>query len=50
MAGVNSQSSQEQLTQLSGSYITTEAQINQFVKNGQIDIRACFQEVLRRAE
>jgi hypothetical protein len=50
MAGVNPQSSREELTQLSGSYISPEAQINQFVKNGQVDLRACFQEVLRRAD
>ena len=50
MGGVNPQSSREELTQLSNSYIPTKSQINQFVKNGQIDLRACYAEVLRRAD
>jgi hypothetical protein len=34
----------------SSSYIPTEPQINRFVSNGLVDLRACYKEVLRRAE
>ncbi|MFT6843710.1 MAG: hypothetical protein ACJASR_002494 [Psychroserpens sp.] len=41
--------SREELTQVA-NYISTKSQINSFMKNGQVHLKACFQEVFRRAE
>jgi hypothetical protein len=49
MAGVNPQSSREELTQLSTNVVPTQTQISGFVKNGKVDLNQAFSEVNRRA-
>jgi hypothetical protein len=49
MAEVNPQSSREDLTQLSTYVVPTQTQISGFVKNGDIDLYQCLDEVYRRA-
>jgi hypothetical protein len=49
MAGVNPQSSREELTQLSTNVVTTQTQMSGFVKNGEVDLHKCLDEVNRRA-
>jgi len=50
MSGVNPQSSREELTQLSTNVVPTQTQISGFVKNGKVDLRKCYDEVMRRSE
>jgi hypothetical protein len=49
MAGVNPQSSREELTQLSTDVVPTQTQMSGFVKNGKVDLNQAFNEVNRRA-
>ena len=49
MAGVNPQSSREELTQLSTNVVPTQTQMSGFVKNGRVDLHQAFNEVNRRA-
>lgn len=49
MAEVNPQSSREELTQLSTDVVPTQTQMSGFVKNGQVDLHQCLDEVNRRA-
>jgi hypothetical protein len=49
MAGVNPQSSREELTQLSTNVVLTQTQASGFVKNGRVDLNQAFNEVNRRA-
>jgi len=49
MAGVNPQSSREELTQLSTDVVPTQTQMSGFVKNGRVDLNQAFSEVNRRA-
>jgi hypothetical protein len=49
MAGVNPQSSREELTQLSTNVVPTQTQMSGFVKNGEVDLHKCLDEVNRRA-
>ena len=49
MAGVNPQSSREELTQLSTDVVPTQTQMSGFVKNGKVDLDKCLDEVNRRA-
>ena len=49
MADVNPQSSREELTQLSTDVVPTQTQMSGFVKNGQVDLHQCLDEVNRRA-
>jgi DNA invertase Pin-like site-specific DNA recombinase len=49
MAGVNPQSSREELTQLSTNVVPTQTQMSGFVKNGKVDLHKCLDEVNRRA-
>ena len=49
MAGVNPQSSREELTQLSTNVVPTQTQVSGFVKNGKVDLNQAFSEVNRRA-
>jgi len=49
MAGVNPQSSREELTQLSTNVVPTQTQMSGFVKNGQVDLQKSLDEVYRRA-
>ena len=49
MAGVNPQSSREELIQLSTYVIPTQTQMSGFVKNGKVDLNQAFNEVNRRA-
>jgi hypothetical protein len=49
MAGMNPQSSREELTQLSTNVVPTQTQVSGFVKNGKIDLHKCLDEVNRRA-
>ena len=49
MSGVNSQSSREELTQLSTNVVPTQTQMSGFVKNGEVDLDKCLNEVNRRA-
>ena len=49
MAGVNPQSSREELTQLSTDVVPTQTQVSGFVKNGEVNLHKCFDEVNRRA-
>lgn len=49
MAGVNPQSSREELTQLSTKVVPTQPQMSGFVKNGKVDLHKCLDEVNRRA-
>ena len=49
MAGMNPQSSREELTQLSTDVIPTQTQLSGFVKNGKVDLNQAFSEVNRRA-
>lgn len=49
MAGVNPQSSREELTQLSTDVVLTQTRMSGFVKNGKVDLDKCLDEVNRRA-
>jgi hypothetical protein len=49
LARVNPQSSREELTQLSTNVVLTQTQMSGFVKNGEIDLHRCLDEVNRRA-
>lgn len=49
MAGVNSQSSREELTQLSTDVVPTQTQMSGFVENGKVDLHKCLDEVNHRA-
>ena len=49
MAGVNPQSSREELTQLSTDVVPTQTQMSGFVKNGKVNLHKCLDEVNRRA-
>jgi len=49
MAGMNPQSSREELTQLSTDVVPTQTQMSGFVKNGKVDLDKCLDEVNRRA-
>jgi len=49
MAGMNPQSSREELTQLSTDVVSTQTQASGFLKNGKVDLRQAFNEVNRRA-
>jgi hypothetical protein len=49
MARVNPQSSREELTQLSTNVVPTRPQISGFLKNGEMDLHKCLDEVYRRA-
>lgn len=49
MAGVNPQSSREELTQLLTNLVPTQTQVSGFVKNGRVDLHQAFNEVNRRA-
>jgi hypothetical protein len=49
MAGVNPQSSREELTQLSTNVVPTQTQMSGFLKNGKVDLHKCLDEVNRRA-
>jgi hypothetical protein len=49
MAAGNPQSSREELTQLSTHVVPTKTQMSGFVKNGEIDLHKCLDEVNRRA-
>ena len=49
MAGVNPQSSREELTQLSTNVVPTQTQMSGFVKNGKVDLHKCLDKVNRRA-
>jgi hypothetical protein len=42
MAGVNPQSSREELTQLSTNVVPTQTQMSGFVKNGKVDLNQAF--------
>jgi hypothetical protein len=46
---VNPQSSREELTQLSTNVVPTQTQMSGFVKNGEVDLHKCLDEVNRRA-
>ena len=48
MAGVDPQSSREELTQLSTNLVPTQTQMSGFVKNGKVDLNQAFNEVNRR--
>ena len=48
-SGMNLQSSREELTQLSTDIVPTQTQISGFVKNGNVDLDKCLDEVNRRA-
>jgi hypothetical protein len=43
------QSSREELTQLSTNVVPTQTQMSGFVKNGEVDLHKCLDEVNRRA-
>ena len=49
MSQVNLQSSRQELTQLSTNFATTKTQISGFMKNGEVDLHQCLNEVHRRA-
>lgn len=49
ITGVNSQSSREELPQLSTDVVPIQTQISKFVKNGKVDLNQAFSEVNRRA-
>ena len=49
MAGVNPQSSREELTQLLTDVVPTQTQMSGFVKNCKVDLHKCLNEVNRRA-
>ena len=49
MAAGNSESSREELTQLSTNGAPTQKQVSGFVKNGELDLNLAFDEVNRRA-
>ena len=42
MAGVNPQSSREELTQLSTNVVPTQTQMSGFVKNRKVDLNQAF--------
>lgn len=45
----NSQSSREELTQVTTEHVKTQKQVSGFIKNGQVDLNQAFTEVNRRA-
>ena len=49
MAGVNPQSSREELTQLSTYVVPTQTQMSGFVEKGEVNLHKCLDEVNRRA-
>jgi hypothetical protein len=49
MARVNPQSSREELTQLSTNVVPTQTQMSGFVKNREVDLHKCLDEVNRKA-
>ena len=49
MAGINPQSSREELTQVSTNVVPIQTQMSGFVKNGKVDLHKCLDEVNRRA-
>jgi hypothetical protein len=46
---VNPQSSREELTKLSTNVFPTRTQMSGFLKNGEVDLEKCLDEVNRRA-
>ena len=49
MAEANPQSSREELTQVSTNVVPTQTQMSGFVKNEQVDVHQCLNEVNQRA-
>lgn len=49
MSRVNPQSSREELTQVSTNVVPTQTQMSGFVKNEQVDVHQCLNEVNKRA-
>ena len=49
MSRVNPQSSREELTQVSTNVVPTQTQMSGFVKNEQVDVHQCLNEVNQRA-
>ena len=47
LAGVNPQSSRDELTQVSINVVPTQTQMSIFVKNGKVDLHKCLNEINR---